>query len=203
MGLGKWLSEIGRRPRPESLGHLRSLVGIEWVREALKRTGTESIRRRKLPNEVVVWLVIGIALFRDRSIDAVVKHLGLGVPRQGRGAGASDPKTRPEGGPDRACNPCRPAQGRSLASRHDRGSANRISNAGPPPEPTSHLSDRPKGLPRQRESWSFTTGVGRSRSPTTRSRPIRSTERRRSGRATPTQCCRRSTGFSLPTTSCV
>jgi hypothetical protein len=78
MGLGKWLSEVGRRPRPESLGHLRSLVGIEWVREALKRTGTESIRRRKLPNEVVVWLVIGIALFRDRSIDAVVKHLGLG-----------------------------------------------------------------------------------------------------------------------------
>jgi hypothetical protein len=41
-GIGKWLSEVGRRPRPESLGHLRSIVGIDWVREALMRTGTES-----------------------------------------------------------------------------------------------------------------------------------------------------------------
>jgi hypothetical protein len=59
---------------------LRSLIGLEWVRQALRRTSTETIRRRKLPNEAAIWIVIGIALFRERSIEAVVKHLGLALP---------------------------------------------------------------------------------------------------------------------------
>ena len=79
MGFHEWLTDVGRRSRSESLQNLRSQVGIEWVQEALKRTGTQTIRRRKLPNEAVVWLVVGIALFRDRSIDSVVKDLGLAV----------------------------------------------------------------------------------------------------------------------------
>jgi len=41
---------------------------LEWLRQALRRTDTQTIRRRKLPNEAVVWLVIGIALFRDFSV---------------------------------------------------------------------------------------------------------------------------------------
>lgn len=52
-------------------------MDAEWVSSALSETGTASIRRRKLPAEMAVWLVIGMALFRDRSIEAVVKHLGL------------------------------------------------------------------------------------------------------------------------------
>ena len=68
----------GLHEQAVDFAHLSSLVGIEWVREALKRSGAETIRRRKLPNEVVVWLVIGIALFREWSIDLVVKHLGIG-----------------------------------------------------------------------------------------------------------------------------
>jgi transposase IS4-like protein/DDE family transposase len=79
MGFHEWLVDVGRRSRRESFENLRTQVGIEWVQEALKRTGTETIRRRKLPNEAVVWLVVGIALFRDRSIDSVVKDLGLAV----------------------------------------------------------------------------------------------------------------------------
>lgn len=35
------------------------------------------MRLRKLPARHVLWLVIGMALLRDRSIDAVVAHLGL------------------------------------------------------------------------------------------------------------------------------
>jgi len=54
-----------------------SLLDAEWVSEALEHTGTASVRRRKLPAQLAVWLVIGMALFRDRSIEAVVKHLGL------------------------------------------------------------------------------------------------------------------------------
>ncbi|MEX2612174.1 MAG: IS4 family transposase [Gaiellaceae bacterium] len=51
-----------------------------WVEQALRATGTASIRRRKLPAEYVVWLVIGMAMLRDRSIAEVVRHLDLVMP---------------------------------------------------------------------------------------------------------------------------
>ncbi len=51
-----------------------------WVEQALRATGTASVRRRKLPAEYVVWLVIGMAMLRDRSIAEVVRHLDLVMP---------------------------------------------------------------------------------------------------------------------------
>jgi len=51
-----------------------------WVEQALTATGTATIRRRKLPAEYVVWLVIGMAMLRDRSIAEVVRHLDLVMP---------------------------------------------------------------------------------------------------------------------------
>ena len=51
-----------------------------WVEQALTATGTATIRRRKLPAEYVVWLVIGMAMLRDRSIAEVVRHLNLVMP---------------------------------------------------------------------------------------------------------------------------
>jgi hypothetical protein len=42
----------------------------------LAATGPASVRRRKLPAEHVVWLVMGMGLFRDRSIPEVVHYLG-------------------------------------------------------------------------------------------------------------------------------
>jgi transposase IS4-like protein len=76
MGIEEWLEDVGR-VSPASFEALRSALSIEWVGEALERTGKATIRRRKLPNEAVVWLVIGMALFTNRSVEAVVKHLGL------------------------------------------------------------------------------------------------------------------------------
>lgn len=49
----------------------------EWIAESLEASGIATIRRRKLPAESVVSLVLAMALFRDRSISAVVSHLGL------------------------------------------------------------------------------------------------------------------------------
>ncbi len=46
--------------------------------------GTATIRRRKLPAEYVVWLVIGMAMLRDRSIQEVVRHLDLVLPGSDR-----------------------------------------------------------------------------------------------------------------------
>jgi len=57
-------------------------LDAEWIAEALEETGTASIRRRKVPAQLVIWLVIGMAMFRDRSISEVVSHLGLVLPSQ-------------------------------------------------------------------------------------------------------------------------
>src|SRR5437773_9229682 len=59
---------------------LRRNVDPEWVEQALRATGTATIRRRRLPAEQVVWLVIGMALFRNRSVHDVVSKLDLVLP---------------------------------------------------------------------------------------------------------------------------
>ena len=53
---------------------LRSLA-----EEALAATGTASIRRRRLPAEQVVWLVIGVALMRNESMECLAAWLQVGA----------------------------------------------------------------------------------------------------------------------------
>ena len=38
---------------------------------------TVNARRRRLPAEQVIWLVLGMALYRDQSIKQIVEHLRL------------------------------------------------------------------------------------------------------------------------------
>lgn len=77
MGFAAWLEDVGDGERAKAFDALRSEIGVAWVTEALKRTGKQTIRRRLLTNEAVVWLVIGMSLFRDIAIEGVAKHLGL------------------------------------------------------------------------------------------------------------------------------
>jgi hypothetical protein len=63
---------------------LRASIDPEWIDEALEATGTATIRRRRLPAEQVLWLVLGMALCRDRPIDELVEKLGLVLPGTGR-----------------------------------------------------------------------------------------------------------------------
>lgn len=65
---------------PENLDGLRNRIPIEWIEEALHATGTATLRRRRLPAVQVVWLVIGMALFRNRSIVELVDKLDLALP---------------------------------------------------------------------------------------------------------------------------
>jgi Insertion element 4 transposase N-terminal/Transposase DDE domain len=55
-------------------------LDLDWIRRALEVTGTATIRRRKLPAEHVVWMVVGMGLLRDRPIQDVVRHLNLVLP---------------------------------------------------------------------------------------------------------------------------
>lgn len=65
---------------PRGLARFEASIDPEWIEEALTFTGKASIRRRKLPADSVMWLVVGMALFRDRSIANVVDHLDLVAP---------------------------------------------------------------------------------------------------------------------------
>lgn len=59
-------------------------IDPEWVEEALEATGTATLRRRRLPAEQVIWLVLGMALYRHRPIDELVSRLDLALPGSGR-----------------------------------------------------------------------------------------------------------------------
>jgi hypothetical protein len=74
--------EIIEADIPTSLARFGKELDAQWIEKALQEAGTATIRRRKLPAILVIWLVIGMALFRDRSIREVVSHLGLVLPSQ-------------------------------------------------------------------------------------------------------------------------
>lgn len=62
---------------PHEFERFASLVDPAWIDEALQQTGTVSLRRRRLPAERMVWLVIGLALFRNEPIWHIVQQLDL------------------------------------------------------------------------------------------------------------------------------
>ncbi|HAS6172706.1 TPA: IS4 family transposase, partial [Vibrio vulnificus] len=55
-------------------------IPLEWVEEAVQQTGRVSLRKRRLPAEQAVWLVLGIGLQRNRSIQDVCDKLELAFP---------------------------------------------------------------------------------------------------------------------------
>ena len=58
--LGAALHETATFPtHPESLATLQSHLDARWVDEALEASGVGTLRKRRLPAEQVVWLVLG------------------------------------------------------------------------------------------------------------------------------------------------
>jgi hypothetical protein len=103
MGLGEDLL-AGVDERAASFEIFRDSIDPAWITAALAATGTATIRRRKLPAEYVVWLVIGMGLLHDRAITEVVRHLDLVLPAPtgGRGtvSGAAIAQARTRLGPE-------------------------------------------------------------------------------------------------------
>lgn len=77
--LSHWLLDTDTFASPESLSTFQQHIPLDWVESALQQTNKASVRRRKLPAELVVWLVVAMGLFRDRSITEVVDKLDLTV----------------------------------------------------------------------------------------------------------------------------
>lgn len=80
MGLASSLVAIGDGTLPDSFEGIKSHFNADWVEAALRRSGVATLRKRKLSAEQVIWLVIGMALYRDRPIDEVVRALDLVLP---------------------------------------------------------------------------------------------------------------------------
>lgn len=68
---------------PASFPTFTRHLDLDWIEESLLATGAATVRRRRLPAEQVIWLVLGMALFRDRPIVDVVRHLDLALPTAG------------------------------------------------------------------------------------------------------------------------
>lgn len=67
-------------PVPFDWNRLGAHLPYEWIEAALAEHGKASIRRRRLPAQQVVWLVIALALYRHRSVADVVAELDLALP---------------------------------------------------------------------------------------------------------------------------
>lgn len=93
MSLPEALSEL-MEMGPRGLARFEASLDPEWIQEALTATGTASVRRRKFPAEQAIWLVIGMALFEDRPISAVIDHLDLVLPGKGTLSPGAIPKAR-------------------------------------------------------------------------------------------------------------
>ncbi len=88
MRLGRGLECVETYGKPEAVDEFRRRLESKWIDEALKATGTATIRRRRLPARLAVWLVFAIALFRNRGITEVADKLNPALPGR-RGATAA------------------------------------------------------------------------------------------------------------------
>lgn len=80
MKIDEDLAAVAAFTEAEQFEDVRRHVDPQWVREALEATGTATVRRRRLPAEQVVWLVIGMAMFRKWPIHDLVGRLNLVLP---------------------------------------------------------------------------------------------------------------------------
>lgn len=60
---------------PIEFAALSDLFSSELIDEYLADTGVVTIRKRRLPMEMMVWAVGGMSLFRSLSMSQLVSHL--------------------------------------------------------------------------------------------------------------------------------
>jgi hypothetical protein len=79
MGFDRAFHAAATYASPPDLKDFRRRIDPQWIEEALAATGTATVRRRRLPAEQVIWIVLGMGLFRDRTIEDVVSKLDLAL----------------------------------------------------------------------------------------------------------------------------
>lgn len=80
MSLASSLAALGDGSLPATFDGLRTHLPLEWIKACLEDKGVAHLRRRKFPVENVVWLIVGMAIFRNRPISEIVERLDLVLP---------------------------------------------------------------------------------------------------------------------------
>lgn len=83
MAFASSILALGDGRLPASFDGLKSQLPLDWIRSCLAEHGVASVRRRKLPVEQVIWLLIGMAPYRNRPIPELVERLDLVLPGPG------------------------------------------------------------------------------------------------------------------------
>lgn len=64
----------------DNFGSLSEILSPDLLEECLQHSGVATIRKRRLPMDMLVWAVIGMALFRDRPLSQIVNELDILLP---------------------------------------------------------------------------------------------------------------------------
>lgn len=80
-------------PEPSAAKTFLDRLEVEWIERALRETGVATVRRRRLPAEQIVWLVVAMSLMRNRSITDIVDKYAIALPSQ-RGSVVSSAVTQ-------------------------------------------------------------------------------------------------------------
>lgn len=77
MSIQQQLLDLGELFNFSDLSCFTQNIPVEWVASALELSSQASIRRRRLPGDQVLWLVLGMALFRDEPVHEVARRLNI------------------------------------------------------------------------------------------------------------------------------
>lgn len=77
MSIQQQLLDLGYLFNFSDLSTFTQNIPLVWVSSALELSAIASIRRRRLPSDQVLWLVLGMALFRDEPVHEVARRLNI------------------------------------------------------------------------------------------------------------------------------
>ncbi len=64
----------------EQFESLADYLSPELIKQCLETSGTVTLRKRRLPLEMMVWSIIGMSLFRHIPMNQIVNHLDIMLP---------------------------------------------------------------------------------------------------------------------------
>lgn len=65
---------------PEQFSALSEVLSPELIEQCLHESGTVTLRKRRLPLEMMIWSVVGMALFRHLPMNQIVNQLDIMLP---------------------------------------------------------------------------------------------------------------------------
>lgn len=70
----------GYAPNTEELGKLSDILSPDFLAQCFAKAGVATIRRRRLPLDMAIWVVLGMSLYRHEPVWSIVSKLQLMLP---------------------------------------------------------------------------------------------------------------------------